>query len=633
MDMIDILVARALTPQGEIEQYAALAQQAVVNANNATTTANAAATTADAAAATAAEAATSLDDMIDQVEAALEDIQEATDTEIKKLVLSLTSNNISNGTGYNLVTTYPDNTTAIINNLYRLYNTTGNNTDGAMTQAAISGEITRLEALIDQGGGGGGSGGSTNLGPENAGKMVLVGDDGFIIPSSITEEDLINLLIKSGDYNPEDTIGLELDYQNRSFTRTQEAIGKAGGSDFNSYLMYGGRIRCNVSDDGTITAWDGDNNFASDGSRGQVMVYQPKFYYRRMPLVTSTNSMGGTSIRKDSVMLSDSQQPGFKIHPIFLDSNGNELDYVLLSAYEGSAYLTSSATYDILDSSTVDFSSDKLSSVANVKPISGVNKQFTVANAERMAQNRGSGWHITNLAAESLEQMLCMVEYGTPNGQNAIERGIVNINNSSSVNGSSLTGSTASLHSATGHADSTRNEVNGNYTDYTDAGRRAISYRGVENPWGNIWRMIGGLNVKGGGYGGLLYVCPDFNYSAESDNYIPLGFTLPSTSDWISAFAYTTAIDWAFIPNECSGANSALPIGDSLWTTANLATNNIAMAGGAWSFSDSCGLFYYAFDRGANEYGYRYSARLMFIPTINSIYNSNISKWRTKMGV
>jgi hypothetical protein len=32
--------------------------------------------------------------------------------------------------------------------------------------------------------------------------------------------------------------------------------------------MYGNRRRCNVLDDGTITAWYGDSNFKEDGSNG-----------------------------------------------------------------------------------------------------------------------------------------------------------------------------------------------------------------------------------------------------------------------------------------------------------------------------------------------------------------------------
>jgi len=37
-------------------------------------------------------------------------------------------------------------------------------------------------------------------------------------------------------------------------------------------------------------------------------------------------------------------------------------------------------------------------------------------NAEHLAVNRGAGWHITNLAFESAQQMLMSTEYGTLNG-------------------------------------------------------------------------------------------------------------------------------------------------------------------------------------------------------------------------
>jgi len=40
------------------------------------------------------------------------------------------------------------------------------------------------------------------------------------------------------------------------------------GEDFDLYTMYGGRKRCNVSDNGTITAFYGEANYANDGSNG-----------------------------------------------------------------------------------------------------------------------------------------------------------------------------------------------------------------------------------------------------------------------------------------------------------------------------------------------------------------------------
>ena len=86
-------------------------------------------------------------------------------------------------------------------------------------------------------------------------------------------------------YTDEDIAGICVDYQNKTFKRLAGAYDKNAGSDFDTFPMFGGRRRCNVSDDGTIVAYYGDNDYAEDGSMGQVMVYQPKFYYKVVPLV------------------------------------------------------------------------------------------------------------------------------------------------------------------------------------------------------------------------------------------------------------------------------------------------------------------------------------------------------------
>ena len=111
--------------------------------------------------------------------------------------------------------------------------------------------------------------------------MLAVNEEGAVSPSSITEKDIILTQIISGTYNNNDIIGLEIDYSNKTFTRLQGAKGLNAGADFDKFTMLGGRKRCNVADDGTITAWYGDANYTDDGSNGQVMVYQPKFYYQR----------------------------------------------------------------------------------------------------------------------------------------------------------------------------------------------------------------------------------------------------------------------------------------------------------------------------------------------------------------
>lgn len=113
----------------------------------------------------------------------------------------------------------------------------------------------------------------------NLGKVVGAdGKDGADLSNEV--EDIKAYI----GYTDEDIAGLCVDYENKTFTRLAGAVGLSQGADFDKFTMYGGRKRCNVLDDGTITAYYGDKNYAEDGSNGQVMVFQPKFYYKVVPL-------------------------------------------------------------------------------------------------------------------------------------------------------------------------------------------------------------------------------------------------------------------------------------------------------------------------------------------------------------
>ena len=463
---------------------------------------------------------------------------------------------------------------------------------------------------------GGGGGGGSYIGPEDAGHMVTVDSNGYAIGSDITEEQLVELIIASGAYQPQNAVGLEINYADRSFRRIYDSANYNMGNDFNNFIMYKGRIRCNVDDNGSILAFYGDSAYRDDGTNGQVMVYQPKFYYQRVP-VTTENATRGKIVRKEMIALSPVAQVGFKLAPIFKNADGEELDYVLLSAYEGSIV------------------NDKMTSIANSKPVA--NK--TIVELETAATARGQGWHIYNMAATSADQMLEMVEFGQMNGQNAIEAGISSISGSSSVNCASITGSTSGLGNSTGAASYTISDIGGSQTTQTTAGKRAISYRGVENPWGNIWRLIGGTIIRGDGasQGGTPFICTNFNYTPDtvSSNYEDIGFNLPSSSGWVNAMGYgNSKYDWVYLPIESgNSASSALPVGDKLYTIRNLSEKKVIVYGGPHNHSDSNGAFYYGADRNvADSARINYGARLMFIPTKNSTYTANITKWTNKVG-
>ena len=426
-----------------------------------------------------------------------------------------------------------------------------------------------------------------------------------------------------GMIETEDVLGITMDYKNKNCTRIAGAKNLTAGADFDKFSMYGGRKRCNVSDGGTINAYYGDEGYTEDGSNGQVMVYQPKFYYLVCPLEYDRQETGyGYHLRKANYYISETQRAGFKLHPAFYDKNGNEVDYILMSAYEGCIYDTSASAYLKNDEQVMDASKDKFSSIAGARPASGVSQNLTRPNIEQLAKNRGEGWHSLGIKTASMEQLLMIVEMGMMNLQTAIGQGVVNLpwttgsDTTSSYAGA--TGSTASLGNGTGRATKTTTYEGGKATDYTVDGKTSICYRGVENFWGNIWKFAYGINFYCEvGKPFLGYVCKDFNYaeSKKTDNYENIGFALPSENGYVSAMGYSTKYDWLFLPSELKG-NSSLPVGDYYYQNNTWDGYRITRLGGAWSSGSYAGGFCWLLSNGVGNRYRDVGGRLVYVPTV-----------------
>jgi hypothetical protein len=426
-----------------------------------------------------------------------------------------------------------------------------------------------------------------------------------------------------GMIETEDVLGITMDYKNKTCTRIAGAKNLTAGADFDKFSMYGGRKRCNVSDGGTINAYYGDEGYTEDGSNGQVMVYQPKFYYLVCPLEYDRQETGyGYHLRKANYYISETQRAGFKLHPAFYDKNGNEVDYILMSAYEGCIYDTSASAYLKNDEQVMDASKDKFSSIAGARPASGVSQNLTRPNIEQMAKNRGEGWHSLGIKTASMEQLLMIVEMGMMNLQTAIGQGVVNLpwttgsDTTSSYAGA--TGSTASLGNGTGRATKTTTYEGGKATDYTVDGKTSICYRGVENFWGNIWKFAYGINFYCEvGKPFLGYVCKDFNYaeSKKTDNYENIGFALPSENGYVSAMGYSTKYDWLFLPSEVKG-NSSLPVGDYYYQNNTWDGYRVTLLGGGWAVGSYAGGFYWHLVDGVGLRTRTIGGRLVYVPTV-----------------
>lgn len=438
----------------------------------------------------------------------------------------------------------------------------------------------------------------------------------------------------------DDIVGVQVDYKNKSFKRIAGAVNLTKGADFDRFSMFGGRRRCNVADDGTIVAWHGDQDYKEDGTMGQVMVYQPKFYYLVCPVVYDPIETGiGYHLRKANYYVSEKPRAGFRLHPAFYDANGNEIDYFLTSAYEGSIWDADGDAYLLQDEQVMNAGGDKFSSISGARPASGSTQGLTRTAIEQMAQNRGANWHGDLIKQVSAEQMLMIIEMGMMNLQTAIAQGVVTLpwetGSDKTSSYAAVTGSTSGIGNGTGRAERTTTYEGGVAKEYTVDGKTSVCWRGKENFWGNIWKFVYGINIWGNGKmgGGQPYICSDFNFAENknSGNYEGAGFTATNVAGYISAMGYSTICDWLFIASECTG-NSSLPVGDYTYIIQNLNGYRIARLGGSWSIDGYAGAFYWSLNNGV---GYRFrniGGRLVYIPTRDSAeYTAAIASWKEQM--
>lgn len=215
---------------------------------------------------------------------------------------------------------------------------------------------------------------------------------------------------------------------------------------------------------------------------GNVFIRIPKFYTK------ITKNDNGTYKHQ----ISGCRYDGFGT--LFVDGKGNELDYILVGKYEGSAVASGDVNYD--------------ASNAKVKSASGqtVLVSITRGTYRTRCKNVGKGYQQYDFLIDAILKELFMIEFATTNSQSVMK-------------GWTKSTNTAAL--ATGHTDlvktpsgswNTNHEENCE-TCNTD-GLHACKYRGIENPFGNVWKWCDGINFNAE----KIYVCEDPEFYAD-DKY------------------------------------------------------------------------------------------------------------------
>ena len=309
---------------------------------------------------------------------------------------------------------------------------------------------------------------------------------------------------------------------NPTLTRTDDAVGL-------SYTVGASEI---TSDFDNCYPWR-DMQEVIDVS-GNVFIKIPKFYSK------VTKNTDGTYKHQ----ISGTQHEGFTT--LFVDGKGNELDYVLVGKYEGSG------------SASRVYSKSGATVLVNI----------TRGNFRIGCKANGKGYQQYDFLIDAIIKELFMIEFATTNSQSVMQ-GWTNSEN------------TAAL--ITGHTDIVKTP-SGSEVSNTD-GKHACKYRGIENPFGNVWKWCDGINFDTE----KIYVCEDPEHYADDKHDAPYTYM----GDRLMSAGYLKEVT-PFAKNPLLGYATAIGAGSTTHYSDYYYVNNtgtVLGCGGRWAYGAKAGLW------------------------------------------
>ena len=214
-------------------------------------------------------------------------------------------------------------------------------------------------------------------------------------------------------------------------------------------------------------------------------------------------------------------------------------------------------------------SSSGVYSRSGVSPL--VNTSQT--NFRTYSANKGTGWHMMDLATWSAIQLLYLVEFANFDSQTVLGKGW----NTGSI------GSMGGTDSAAYHTVKATGAHN--------------QYRNIEDPFSNCYDWIDGFV---GSNNSDTYAAAKDSYAGGNSDLTALGFKLPS-SGAIRGFGYSAAAPWAFIPDTASGTDYTTYVCDRVNSNSSLCP---AYVGGYYNDNANFGFFFFnANNSASNTYG------------------------------
>ena len=354
--------------------------------------------------------------------------------------------------------------------------------------------------------------------------------------------------------------------------------------------------RCNVNTTPLQTFGDACYSDTDQTGGEQKMVYVAPFCWACDALTANqvwywVGQIGDTFRKSDNS--GDYTFSSADMHPMFI-RNSVTKNAVYLSAFEG-----------YVESSTTPY---KMQSVAGVQPSTEYNTDLAPITTHgslpafrTWATNVGSGWGQHSFQTQRGITLLMLIEYASFNFFSVLSSGI-NAQNVGTNNASANTGHTTSLGNASG-------QVQFNM-EQQGSSAYAMSYRGIENFYGNVCKWLEGVQIKGN-YGVWI---ADNGFSTSTDNTFAAPYVNTSLSILSSGYPMalsTGTYGWAFIPLTTGGGSTTY----LCWSGYTTATGNcVGYTTGQWSSGAGAGPIALNFDYNTGSYDKRRGARLEYIP-------------------
>ena len=272
----------------------------------------------------------------------------------------------------------------------------------------------------------------------------------------------------------------------------------------------------------------------------------------------------------------------------------NNVEYILISREKHDGFIKSEQFS--VGRYTYSGSASRVYSRSGYEPF----RNYNITNARAYARALGDGfgqldWHYLII------QMLYLVEYANYNCQSMLGQGRVSSSTPNNSGGCDTLGM--------------KSGCLGNDGTYS------VIYRGIEDPYGNIWQFIDGINVKDH----VPYVCYDSSkYAVDTFDgaYHVLNFTMPSANGYASKLGYDSNNPLMSLTTEASGS-STTNMCDYYYQNDG---NRIALVGGYWGSTARAGLWYWNVNEASSNAWTNVGARLLIF--INYLHIIFLAPWQ-----